>query len=275
MTQHEQRRESQKRCFVIAPIGPELSPIRRATDGLVESAIRPVLAAMDFEVVAAHEIPNPGSITNQVIKHLLEDELVVANLTGLNANVMYELAVRHAKRLPVVVLAEEGTVLPFDLYGERALFYTDDMKGARDLQPRLRLAVESALKDQEFDNPIYRVVRESLLAARLPADDPQKTILRLLAEINERVGRQASESAPSPIHARGTMYFARVRDPGKWRPSQLRAMLIEAGIRDYNFSAPREDGTVVVEMLSGSEADPEQLNDALLKAGLDLVEGVM
>ena len=110
-----------KSCFVVTPIGADNSETRRAADGLIKAVIKPILDELDIETYVAHEISDPGSITNQVIKHILEDDLVVANLTELNPNVMYELAVRHCAGRPFVVLAEKETRLPFDIAQERNL----------------------------------------------------------------------------------------------------------------------------------------------------------
>jgi len=127
-----------KKCFVISPIGKENSDIRRKAEGLIDSVIKSTLKEMDFEVIVPHEITTPGSITNQVIKHILEDDMVISNLTGLNPNVMYELAIRHATRLPIVYMAEHGTKLPFDIASERTIFFTDDMFEVEKIKPKLK-----------------------------------------------------------------------------------------------------------------------------------------
>jgi len=94
----EQRR---KKAFCVTPIGQEGSDTRRATDGLLEAALRPICEELSIDLEVAHEIAAPGSITGQIIGRLLGADLVLVNLTELNPNVMYELAVRHCVGLPV------------------------------------------------------------------------------------------------------------------------------------------------------------------------------
>ncbi|MEP6952099.1 MAG: hypothetical protein ABI863_22605 [Ginsengibacter sp.] len=106
-----------KVCFIISPLGQPGSEARGKIEGLVNSVIEP-LSNAGYNVISPLDIDTQGSIAKQVIKLLLEVELVIANLTDLNLNVMYELAVRHAKRLPVIILAEIGTLLPFNLMGD-------------------------------------------------------------------------------------------------------------------------------------------------------------
>jgi hypothetical protein len=176
-----------RKCFVIAPLGPLGSPIRRATEGLLKSVIRPLLEELGFKAQAAHEIAATGSITSQVIKRLFEDELVVANLTGLNPNVMYELAIRHATGLPLVCLAEHGTELPFDVYGERTVFYANDMAGVEELGKALRKSIEEALKEKEPDNPVYRVRKDKIFREVSAPDSIQQYILEKLESIERHM----------------------------------------------------------------------------------------
>jgi hypothetical protein len=176
--------EKPKTCFVITPIGDDSSPTRRAIDGLVDAVIEPTLKDLGFEVEVAHRIAKAGSITNQVIELLLSADLVVANLTELNPNVMYELAVRHAKRLPVVILAERGTKLPFDVADERSIFYTNDMAGVPELAAALRRIAEAAVDDQQPDNPIYRGA-QALVMREVAATDADRFILDRLERMEE------------------------------------------------------------------------------------------
>ncbi|HBN06231.1 MAG TPA: hypothetical protein DD434_10660 [Bacteroidales bacterium] len=103
----------------------------------------------------------PGSITKQILECILNHDLVVANLTELNPNVMYELAVRHSTAKPVITIAEFGTKLPFDITTERTIFYSNDMRGVPKLQKELRSSITSVDFEQpEYDNPIYRAQRD-------------------------------------------------------------------------------------------------------------------
>ena len=152
--------EVKKKCFIITPIGHEGSEIRKKADGVIDAVLRPVLSELDYEILVPHQMSNPGSITSQVIDHILNDELVIANLTGLNANVMYELAVRHAARKPVVCVVENSTKLPFDVMTDRVIYYDDTMYSVASTKRDLNKMIGAAMCQETIDNPIYRSIND-------------------------------------------------------------------------------------------------------------------
>ena len=148
--------EQKKKCFIITPIGDETEPIRRHIEGIIEAAIKPALGEK-YDIIVAHEISEPGSITKQVINEIYQDDLVIANLTGKNPNVMYELALRHAIAKPAIMIAEKGTALPSDIIMQRTIFYHNDAKGTLELKKAL-VSAETEIKFSEQCGPIYDVL---------------------------------------------------------------------------------------------------------------------
>lgn len=149
-------------CFVITPIEDPRSDARRQADALLNEAIRPVLEEkMGLNVTAAHERSDAGRITPAVIRALLRARLVIADLTGLNANVMYELALRHAKGRPVVPVASTGTSFPFDIMAERTVFYEATLYGLDKLKSKLEYAARGALKNDEPYNPVSNALKHA------------------------------------------------------------------------------------------------------------------
>lgn len=156
--------EIKKTCFIITPIGDVSSEIRRKADGLIRSVIKPVLEKEKFEAIIPHEISTSGPIGNDIINNIINSNLCIANLTGLNPNVMYELAVRHAANKPIVCIAERGTILPFDLTTERVLFYSNDMCGVAELKEELPKYVESAMDTKIVQlNPITNACKDFVI----------------------------------------------------------------------------------------------------------------
>lgn len=101
-------------CFVISQIGAENSPQREFANGVLKHVIKKALGSK-YKIERADEIGKPGLITVQVIQRLSTAELVVADLSGANANVYYELALRHYFAMPVVHIIQRGERAPFDV----------------------------------------------------------------------------------------------------------------------------------------------------------------
>lgn len=150
-----------KDCFIITPIGAPNSETFKSAHGLIQTVLSPVLLEFGYNALPAYKINAAGSITKQVIEHVVNDELVIANLTGLNPNVMYELALRHAYKKKVITLAESGTSLPFDISDQRTIFYEDNFHGTIAVKEILRSYIKEVLETDVTSNPVIDSVKEA------------------------------------------------------------------------------------------------------------------
>lgn len=130
-------KKEKKKCFVITPIGKEGSKIRKHIERVIEEAIKPALCPK-YDIVVAHTINEVGGLMDQIIEHICLDELVIANLTERNPNVMYELAARHSRGKPVILIAEHGTDIPSDISSERVFGYHYDKRGLLKLKKTIK-----------------------------------------------------------------------------------------------------------------------------------------
>lgn len=104
-------------CFYITPIGEEESEQRKHADLLLGQIVEPAIEALgiDLTVLRADKMTRPGMISQQILQHVLGARLVVADLSFHNPNVFYELAIRHAMKLPTVLISRTAERVPFDI----------------------------------------------------------------------------------------------------------------------------------------------------------------
>lgn len=147
-------------CFYVTPIGSDDSEHRKHSDLFLGSIVEPALDQFGLKVIRADAIEKPGLITKQVIEYLLKSRLVVADLSFHNPNVFYELAIRHAARLPTVQIIRKQDRIPFDVNQNRTI--TIDTSDIYSLVPQIETyksqiatQVRRALEDADAsDNPI-------------------------------------------------------------------------------------------------------------------------
>jgi|LakMenE01Jun11ns_1017448.scaffolds.fasta_scaffold9685000_1 hypothetical protein len=179
---------SKKTCFVIGPIGTNGSDVRKHADwmlkGLIEPALRN-LSTHEFEIWRADQITDPGSITHKVISDILSADIAIADLTGHNPNVFYELGIRHAARKPVVQIIRAGESIPFDNKDQRTIFI--DIGDIDNVNESIKSLSEAILTisstDYKTSNPVTQALGLQELAES--ADSRDQIIAQLTTRLEE------------------------------------------------------------------------------------------
>jgi nucleoside 2-deoxyribosyltransferase len=88
-----------------------------------------------------------------IVRSIKESDVIIADITPVNANVFYELGYAHAMNKPTILLANRKIEkLPFDVSGYRVIFYDDTIRGRRDIEESLEKHLENVIKG--FGSPL-------------------------------------------------------------------------------------------------------------------------
>lgn len=233
------------RCFVIMPFGnPKVdSEQAKMLENLYTQWIKPTIEGIrderspDSNIIChrADKSEKPGEIISHVIEHLVNADIVIADLTGQNANVFYELGVRHAVHNNTILIAQNIKDIPFDLSSLRTIEYSYDPEGMLLFKDRLTDAIEMILTEtKDIDNPVRRylydkAVHDLISQAVPPGFDAVRSmateivVLRKEFEQYARQTRQIMESIIEP-KTEGSLVAASNSDKlkdfeGIWRTS--------------------------------------------------------
>ena len=224
-----------KKCFIITPIGSDDSEIRRHIEGIIDQAIIPAIGEK-YEIEVAHRDCAIGSINDKVIRSVYDSDLVIANLTSLNPNVMFELAIRYSFGKPAIVIAEKNTKLPFDITDERTIFYVNDPKGAFDLKEAI-IKFEANIDYNNYNyGPVYKSISKIPLYSAVESGEniSNKELMTYLLDRLDTIEENLkfNRTINSPKHIKGLEIFYddyEDIDPNKII-SELNKLLINVGL---------------------------------------------
>src|SRR4029453_6861595 len=103
--------------------------------------------AVGLECVRGDEIYSEQSIVQDIWKSVRRARVIVAELSGRNPNVMYEVGLAHALGKPIILLTRNQEDVPFDLKSLRYIYYdTENPDWGPDLKDNLTGALEKVLE---------------------------------------------------------------------------------------------------------------------------------
>lgn len=198
-----------RHCFVVMPFGRDPSE-QKWFRGWYEVVIKPAVLEAGYEpkLVAAEE--QPGAINDEIRTHLALDPMVVVDLGGAepeddpNPNVMYELGIRHALGLPLVIMAWKGQRLPFDVSNQRVITEDRDLIDLEANKKKLITFIHAAQQGKYY-RPMDAVARIATIQAASESLGEDSLLRALAQEIHDL----RTSVAQSAVH----------RESRKWRES--------------------------------------------------------
>ncbi len=181
----EGRGSVMKKCFVVSPIGDAGTDIRKNADQLYQHIIKPVCEKCGFAAQRVDEFNTSNSITQEILDALNDYDLVIADLTGHNPNVFFEIGYRTKSQKPIIHLKRKDETIPFDVSSIRTFEYDlTDLDMVTATKDRLEQVIRNFKYDEYKESKRGNNFENNMIVASL--NDIQYKIDVLTEEIKKK-----------------------------------------------------------------------------------------
>ena len=181
----EGRGSVMKKCFVVSPIGDAGTDIRKNADQLYQHIIKPVCEKCGFAAQRVDEFNTSNSITQEILDALNDYDLVIADLTGHNPNVFFEIGYRTKSQKPIIHLKRKDETIPFDVSSIRTFEYDlTDLDMVTATKDRLEQVIRNFKYDEYKESKRGKNFENNMIVASL--NDIQYKIDVLTEEIKKK-----------------------------------------------------------------------------------------
>jgi len=148
-------------CFVLMPFAEGLTAV-------YEHGIKPLVESMGMECKRADEVYTAQGILGDIWDSIQTAEIIIADLTNKNPNVMYELGLCHTLWKRVILLSQNKDDVPFDLRAWRVIWYDFSFTGATRLKEALQQAIMALRKEDNTESELVPLTLTGELAGKKP-----------------------------------------------------------------------------------------------------------
>ena len=233
-TTHGKLATHDKHCFVVMPYGHTIKE-NRWFKGWYDVVIKKAVIDSGYEPKLSATEEHPSAINDEIRAHLAFDPMVVIDLGGFtpedepNPNVMYELGIRHALGLPLVMMAWKGQRLPFDVGNQRVIMEGRDLLDLEINRKKLCSFIGAASAGHYY-RPMDAVGRIAALEQASLSLSEDSVLGALVREVNElRTTMTAYTKQRSARGKRPTLPTVKRLLGGKQQRSELYAAFASAG----------------------------------------------
>lgn len=157
-----------KICFVVMGFGNKTDYASGETinmDKTYHHIIKPAVEEVGLKCVRADEIHDSGMIDRSMYALLVRADVVIADISTMNPNAIYELGVRHAVKpqSTIIIKAESKSSIPFDINHSRTITYKHlgediGVDEAERVKKLLKATLGNILQNKMTDSPMYELL---------------------------------------------------------------------------------------------------------------------
>lgn len=182
-----------------------------------EYIIKPACKLADFEPIRGDDVTNSNYIVIDILRKIINSDLVICDLSNNNPNVLYELGLRQAFNKPAVLIKDKITDKIFDIQGFRYLEYDSSLrideveKTISKLSDFIKNTHDN--KDTEINSVVQMLgIEPATLKNKVELSEENSVILNAINNLSKKINKLEISSDLKINHVRSNINIGRSSD---------------------------------------------------------------